>query len=74
MNKLWNSELVRVCFMSKLSKKEKKKIFAFFFYIYLYFIFGRPSLQSFPYDNEKPLAAVKGRRREIIFFIEIRLK
>ena len=36
--------------------------------------FGSLSPQSSLYDNEKPLAAVKPRGREIIFFIEIRLK
>lgn len=54
------------CFMNRLWKNTTH--FAFLFFP------PSHSLQSFLYDNQKPLAAVKPRRREIIFFIEIRLK
>lgn len=53
------------CFMNKLLEKIHNTLYSFF---------SSHSLQSFLYDNQKPLAAVKPRRREIIFFIEIRLK
>lgn len=56
----------RACFMNHLGRNIQG-LFCIFLAVYL-------TPQSFLYDNEKPLTAVKQPRREIMFFIEIRLK